>query len=249
MRDEREIVYPTADTDLITMLERALDDASSELQRVAGEVGAQGVVVLFCTGAQVEVTYAWDKRIASGFQPELAVVPLALAETLKTCVGAVLPKDPLARVLRDFTSPESRSFLLFPWRMQQRVVTVVFSFTEPAPPYAQAPDVIAEKLRLIGLATWSVKEIAGLRSQLKAVAGRLAGRKLVERAKGVLQAEQGISEENAYEHLRRLSRRRRITLAQIAEEVVRTRGAKDGSTEQSTDSTGISPELGRRGHH
>jgi len=112
--------------------------------------------------------------------------------------------------------------------MQQRVVSVVFGFAAPAPPSNRTPDVITEKLRLIGLATWSVKEIAGLRSQLKTVTGRLAGRKLVERAKGVLQVEQGMSEAGAYELLRRLSRKRRITLAALAEEVIRECSSTQG---------------------
>jgi AmiR/NasT family two-component response regulator len=79
----------------------------------------------------------------------------------------------------------------------------------------------------VGLATWSVKEIAMLRTELKAVTTRLAGRKLVERAKGVLQSDQGMSEERAYEYLRRLSRQRRITLTALAEEVIRNRAGRE----------------------
>jgi hypothetical protein len=51
---------------------------------------------------------------------------------------------------------------------------------------------------------------------------------LVERAKGVLQIDQGITEEGAYEHLRKLSRKRRITLAEMAEEVVREGTGRNG---------------------
>jgi AmiR/NasT family two-component response regulator len=54
---------------------------------------------------------------------------------------------------------------------------------------------------------------------------------MVERAKGVLQVEQGISEAGAYEHLRRLSRKRRITLAALAEEVIRECRARDDAAE------------------
>ena len=114
--------------------------------------------------------------------------------------------------------------------MQQRVVTVVFCFALPVPPRTEPSEAVTEKLRLVGLATWSVKEIAGLRSQLKTVTSRLAGRKLVERAKGVLQIDQGITEEGAYEHLRKLSRKRRITLAEMAEEVVREGTERNGGS-------------------
>jgi AmiR/NasT family two-component response regulator len=87
-----------------------------------------------------------------------------------------------------------------------------------------------ESLNILGLATWSVKEIARLQEELKTANGRLAGRKLVERAKGVLQIERGFSEQQAYEYLRVVSRRRRIALAESAEEVLRAH-AHNGSVE------------------
>jgi ANTAR domain len=130
----------------------------------------------------------------------------------------------LARLLADRISPRSRSFLLFPWKVRQRAVTVIFCFDEKAPVSLDVPEAIAESLNLIGLATWSVKEVVRLRSELRITTNRLAGRKLVERAKGMLQREQGITEERAYEYLRGQSRRRRITLEAIAEEVVSERG-------------------------
>jgi hypothetical protein len=137
----------------------------------------------------------------------------------------VEPGNPLAQILREIISPHSESFLLFPWQVRQKVVTVIFSFAAPVPAYQRVPDRIAESLDLVGLATWSVKEIVRLHTELKTVNSRLAGRKLVERAKGVLQAEQGLTEERAYEYMRGVSRKRRITLTQLAEEVLKGRAA------------------------
>ena len=59
-------------------------------------------------------------------------------------------------------------------------------------------------------------------------------RKLVEQAKGLLQVNQGITEAAAYEHLRRLSRQRRITLTALAEEVVRGLSTRNGLSGQSS---------------
>jgi hypothetical protein len=225
-------VYPSADAaDLISMLEHALDDASAGLQRAAVELGAEAVAVLFCAGPQIEVTYFWSRLDAGQSNQQLSAIRPGRFDALKTTAGTVEAGNPLAQTLSELLSRRSQSFLLFPWRMQQRVVTVVFCFAPPEPPFTRVPDVITEKLRLIGLATWAVKEISGLRSQLKTVTGRLAGRKMVERAKGVLQVEQGISEAGAYEHLRRLSRKRRITLAALAEEVIRECRARDDAAE------------------
>jgi hypothetical protein len=233
-------VYPSVDAaDLISMLERALDEASSGLPGAAAELGAEAVAVLFCAGSQIEVTYSWSRRADSALEQPLPAAGPGRFDALKTTVGPVEAGSPLAQVLRELIARQSQSFLLFPWRMQQRVVTVAFCFASPSPPYNRAPDVITEKVRLIGLATWSVKEIAGLRSQLKTVTGRLAGRKLVERAKGVLQVEQGITEAGAYELLRRLSRKRRITLTALAEEVIRECSGRNNSVAQSTPGSGI----------
>jgi len=70
------------------------------------------------------------------------------------------------------------------------------------------------------LAARSLKEVDRLRAELRAVNGRFAGRKLVERAKGVLQSQRGLDEPQAYEHLRRMSRQRRLPMAKLAEEIL-----------------------------
>ena len=83
-----------------------------------------------------------------------------------------------------------------------------------------------ESLKVLGWADWCVKEMARLRGELRTVNERLAARKLVERAKSALQAEQSISEEQAYAFLRGLSRRRRITLAELSAEILGGRAGR-----------------------
>jgi hypothetical protein len=132
--------------------------------------------------------------------------------------GALPALSPdLKRVL----SERSQSFVVLPAQANGAIFGVL-GFIEPDPPFADAPDEIVEKLNLIGWASWSVAEMARLRGELRTVNERLAGRKLVERAKSALQAERSISEEQAYAYLRRLSRKRRISLAQISSEIVRS---------------------------
>jgi len=50
---------------------------------------------------------------------------------------------------------------------------------------------------------------------------RLATRKVVERAKGVLMQREGLSEENAYRHLQRQARQEQRTMRQVAEAILR----------------------------
>lgn len=62
-----------------------------------------------------------------------------------------------------------------------------------------------------------------LRNQLDLAQTQLAERKLIERAKGILMDEVGLSEEQAYAHLRKLAMDRGQRLAQVAERIVDAR--------------------------
>jgi response regulator NasT len=62
-----------------------------------------------------------------------------------------------------------------------------------------------------------------LREQLDQAQSQLSERKWIERAKGVLMDEIGLSEEQAYRHLRKLAMDRGRRLAEVAERVVRSR--------------------------
>jgi hypothetical protein len=225
-----EVINPASSLDW------ALENASSSLNRAAMELGAGAVAVLLTAGPRVDVTYFWSARGDGSPLPRFSNAAQASFETLKAKSGFAEAGSPLAQVLREQISLDASSFLLFPWQIRQTAVIVVFCFAVPHPRYRDVPDSVKEKLDLIGLATWSVKEVVRLQMELRTVASRLAGRKLVERAKGVLQIDQGFTEERAYEYLRRLSRQRRITLAELAEEVVRERGGRHSSQLSATGS-------------
>lgn len=62
-----------------------------------------------------------------------------------------------------------------------------------------------------------------LRNQLGQAQTQLAERKLIERAKGILMEEVGLSEERAYAHLRKLAMDRGQRLTQVAERIVDAR--------------------------
>jgi two-component system, response regulator / RNA-binding antiterminator len=62
-----------------------------------------------------------------------------------------------------------------------------------------------------------------LRGQLESAQSQLSERKHVERAKGILMQEIGLSEEQAFAHLRKLAMDRGQRLAQVAERIVEAR--------------------------
>ena len=62
-----------------------------------------------------------------------------------------------------------------------------------------------------------------LRGQLEMAQSQLSERKVVERAKGILMGELGLSEEQAFGHLRKMAMDRGQRMAQVAERVVEAR--------------------------
>ena len=59
-----------------------------------------------------------------------------------------------------------------------------------------------------------------LREQLDVAQSQLSERKLIERAKGILMDDVGLSEDQAYKHLRKLAMDRGQRLGQVAERIV-----------------------------
>lgn len=194
--------------------------ASSGLDRAATGLGAETIGLLQIAGSQVEVTCFWSRSRSQS--PERRFVesqPLLTSAPPGTPVAANAGSS-LAALLRDAIFGNSQSFLLFPWDEDSGVRKGVIGFAEPQVPVREVPEALLESLKLFGWADWSAREITRLRGELRTVSERLAGRKLVERAKSALQVEQRISEEQAYAYLRGLSRRRRITLAELSAEIL-----------------------------
>ncbi len=67
-----------------------------------------------------------------------------------------------------------------------------------------------------------------LESEVEELSRKLADRKLLDRAKGLLQARHQWTEEEAYLHLRRTSRQRRIPMRDVAQEVIQNAPAPGG---------------------
>ena len=81
----------------------------------------------------------------------------------------------------------------------------------------------SEEVRLaatVGHLVGSEIERARLDSQVADLTDKLETRKLLERAKGILQRDLRLTEEEAYLPLQRESRRRRTAMKQVAEAVV-----------------------------
>lgn len=187
--------------------------------RLGAAFGANNVTVLVLGTASIEIAY---RRSVGGDAPPPGAFIRCEFETrvaLDSIQGPIPAGNPVATFLTSAVAPHSKSFILFPWRARPGAVTIAFGF-EGAEPACVIPDHVVDSLNLAALATWSLKEVSRLRAELRAANLSFAGRKTVERAKAVLQSERGMSEQQAYEYLRCMSRQRRITISRLAQDLL-----------------------------
>ncbi len=75
-------------------------------------------------------------------------------------------------------------------------------------------------LPAIGIAISRFRELSGLEATVDDLQGQLAARKLVERAKGLLQEREGMGEADAFRALQREAMQRRVTMGAVSEETI-----------------------------
>jgi len=84
-------------------------------------------------------------------------------------------------------------------------------------------------LSTVGSLAGAEIELARLETQNSDLSQQLETRKLVERAKGILQRDLGLTEEQAYLSIQRQSRQKRRTMKEIAEAIVLSEEVRNGS--------------------
>lgn len=90
--------------------------------------------------------------------------------------------------------------------------------------YLVKPFSQSDLVPAIELAVSRWREIRALEAEVGDLAQRLETRKLVERAKGVLQTTYGLSEPEAFRWLQKAAMDRRLSMAEVAEVVLREAG-------------------------
>src|SRR3978361_194593 len=88
--------------------------------------------------------------------------------------------------------------------------------------YLVKPFSITDLIPAIELAVSRFGEIAALELEVATLSDRLETRKLVERAKGLLQSKQGMTEPEAFKWIQRAAMDRRTTMKRVAEVVLET---------------------------
>jgi response regulator NasT len=96
--------------------------------------------------------------------------------------------------------------------------------------YLVKPFTVSDLIPAIELAMSRFGEISALEREVATLADRLETRKLVERAKGLLQANQGMTEPEAFKWIQRAAMDRRTSMKRVAEVVLETLGTSDDAS-------------------
>ena len=73
---------------------------------------------------------------------------------------------------------------------------------------------------ILEVAITRFEEHLALRNELQKANASLADRKLIERAKGILMKQRGLSEEEAYQAMRKMAMERSVKMADLAQQVI-----------------------------
>lgn len=125
--------------------------------------------------------------------------------------------DPRFKFFSELPEDHYEAFLSVPILCRGRVVGVI-NLQHRLPHFHSLPEI--KLISTIGFLVGGEIELARLESQVSQLSERLESRKLIERAKGILQRELGVTENAAYKTLQRQSRELRKPMKELAEAIV-----------------------------
>lgn len=135
-------------------------------------------------------------------------------------------KDPRFQRFNELPEDRYEAFVSVPLFSRGRLVGVM-NLQHREPHVYSDRDI--RLLSTVGSLAGAEIELARLETQNSDLSQQLETRKLVERAKGILQRDLGLTEEQAYLSIQRQSRQKRKTMKEIAEAIVLSEEVKSGS--------------------
>lgn len=134
-------------------------------------------------------------------------------------------RDPRFRLFTELPEDRYEAFLSVPILSRGRVVGVINLQHRLPHAHTRRETTL---ISTIGFLVGAEIEAARLEGEISQLSEQLEARKLVERAKGILQREFGVTEEEAYLTLRRQSRQRRKPMKEVAEAIVLSEEVRRG---------------------
>jgi uroporphyrinogen-III synthase len=126
-------------------------------------------------------------------------------------------RDPRFQFFKDLPEDSFEAFLSVPILARGRLVGVINVQHRNPHHYTQWE---VQTISMVGFLVGAEIEMARLESEKNLLSDQLETRKLVERAKGMLQRELGIDENQAYRMMQKESRQRRKNMREIAEAII-----------------------------
>ncbi len=134
-------------------------------------------------------------------------------------------QDPRFQLFKDLPEDRFEAFLSVPVLCRGRIVGVINLQNREPHEYSERE---IKLISTIGFLVGAEIEMARLESENVHLYEKLETRKLVERAKGILQRELKLTEEEAYLTIQRQSRQRRKSMKEVAEAIVLSEDVKRG---------------------
>ncbi len=144
-------------------------------------------------------------------------------------------QDPRFSVFNELPEDRFEAFLSVPILNRERVVGAIN--LQNRSPYSYSEREI-KLVSSIGFIVGAQIEMARLESENTQLSHQLETRKLVERAKGILQHDLKISEQEAYVRLQRQSQESRVPLRQIADAVILSQALREKASDSRSDRPG-----------
>jgi len=127
--------------------------------------------------------------------------------------------DPRFKIFHDLPEDSFEAFLSVPILCRGRVVGVI-NLQHRQPHHHTKREI--RLISTIGFLVGAELELARMETEKAQMARQLEDRKLMERAKGLLQRQMNLSEEEAYLTLKKYSRQKRKSVREIAEAILLT---------------------------
>lgn len=132
-------------------------------------------------------------------------------------IGCEAFRDPRFRIFSELPEDTFEAFLSMPVIFRGRVVSVIN--VQHREPHAYLPREV-KAISTLGHLVGAAIEMARLEAEVEELSDKLATRKLVERAKGILQRDLGLEEDGAYSYLHKSARQRRKSMREVAEAIL-----------------------------
>ncbi len=243
--DDRKDVYANPEVDFLHDIGCRMA-AADPFREVLAQVVTCAVALVKCDSCFVYVLEGQDFILRTSKNPHAdevdrlklrvgqGITGWVAAHRTAVAISENASQDPRFQFFNELPEDAYQAFLSVPLMCRGRLVGVINLQHIKSHVYRQR-DI--RLISTVGFMVGAEIEMARLETQNLQLSEQLETRKLVERAKGILQRDLGFDEERAYLALQQQSRQTRKSMKQISEAVVLTDELRRGARVESLEKT------------